>query len=57
MKCTIECYDENGRLVEYVGTHTEEGAERFVKDFQYVYSEIKVTHGLKPNCTKVLEDY
>lgn len=58
MKCTIECYNKEGRLVEYVGAYTENGAMKFMEDHQDIYPKIKITHGLKPDCTRMLEgDY
>lgn len=57
MKCTIECYDDKGRLVEYVGSYDEKSAEEFMKDHQDIYPRIKISHGLRPDCTRMLEGY
>ena len=57
MKCTIECYDKNNRLIEYVGAKDENAAREFVEIHKDIYPKIKVTHGLKPDCTRMLEGY
>lgn len=57
MKCTIECYDREGKLVVYVGAYDEDGANRFVEDHKDIYSRIKVSRGLKADCKKMLDDY
>lgn len=57
MKCTIECYDKNNRLVEYVGAKDEKAAQDFMEEHQDIYPKIKIIHGLKPDCRKMLEGY
>lgn len=57
MKCTIECYDKNNRLVEYVGARNEKAAQDFMIEHQDIYPKIKIIHGLKPDCHKMLEGY
>ena len=57
MKCTIECYDKNNKLVEYIGARDEKAAMEFMKEHQDIFPKIKIIHGLKPDCTQMLEGY
>ena len=54
---TIECYDKNGKLVELVGAHSQKGAQDFMEDHKDIYPKIKITRGLRPDCTKMLQEY
>jgi len=57
MYCTIECYDKNGKLVELVGAHSQQGAKDFMEDHKDIYSKIKIMKGLRPDCKKMLQEY
>lgn len=57
MKCTVECYNKDNVLVEYFGTMNEKQAENFMLVNQDIYPKIRITHGLKPDCKKMLQGY